>query len=148
MNIAQFSTHDYMVRVKASELGGIVLDHLYTEQDPGVLGDAQRAYGSSRAGITEWTGQIAACAVTLAWDWCELDDGEIRLLRHVAPRANIMPLDPKGYDMPAQEAVEALWALVERQPWRGEVAGVLAASAPRERALCGALGPAAGYPYR
>ena len=48
------------------------------------------------AGSTEWQGQGASPAVSLAWDWVVQADGEIRLLSVVPPRTNVQVIDPQG----------------------------------------------------
>lgn len=121
------STHDYFVRVPGTVLPDIVLEHLYTEQDPAIQLDADVLLGrpGRRAGSTEWTGALGAVPITIAWDWVELDDGQITLLRTVGPRTNIMVLDVHGYDLPQAKVGDALWAMIEAAPWQSEVARAL-----------------------
>ncbi|GAB2600031.1 hypothetical protein GCM10027034_36460 [Ramlibacter solisilvae] len=120
--IPQMFSRDYCVRVPQRRLGDILFEHLCTEQDPGVSGLRQKSF---RGGMTEWVGRCGGQAVSLGWDWGQLEDGSICLLKAVSPRTNLMAIDAKGYDMPGNEALDDLWALIESLPWRGEVAASL-----------------------
>ena len=115
----QMHSHDYLLRVAPRELDTIVLVHLCTVQDPGVLEDtAWEKRGLLRAGYTEWQGSFGGRAVSLAWDWVELSDGALHPLPAVPPRSNLRLLDPKGYDLDAAAECGALWARIEALPWR------------------------------
>jgi hypothetical protein len=133
MNVpARLSTHDYLVRLPGSQLCCIVLEHLLTEQDPLVLEMTQEPdlrRPGRRAGLTEWEGSVSSCYVSLAWDWVELDDGEIQLLPDLPVRSNVMPLDGLGYDLSRDAADRVLLELIESLPWRSEVVAALAEQA-------------------
>jgi hypothetical protein len=124
---AQLHSHDYRVRLFEDEMNNLVLTHLSTVEVSDILNDA-RACGlaACRAGMTEWQGQFRGRAVSIAWDWLQLCDGELRTLALAAPRTNLRVLDQHGYDlMVSEEAL--LWGLVQRQEWRPAVAAVLRA---------------------
>jgi hypothetical protein len=120
----QMFSRDYHVRVPHRRLADIVFEHLCTEQDPSVSGpDVQLC----RAGITEWIGRWDGLCVSLGWDWGQLTDGSISLLKAVSPRTNLMTIDAKGYDIPSEQALGDIWTLIESLSWRSEVAAALRA---------------------
>ena len=122
-------SRDYYVRLPSHALGEIDFEHLHSEHDEAVLDDAFFAHGSDTrwAGSTEWQGQGANPAVSLAWDWVVQADGEIRLLSVVPPRTNVQVIDPKGYDLPPSQAISHLLDLIESLPWRAKVLQALEA---------------------
>jgi len=144
VNGAYLSVHDYLVRVPASHLGRIVLEHLLTEQDAQVLElafpPARRPRG--RAGLTEWEGRIDGCLVSLAWDWLELDDGRLQVLP-LPVRSNLMLLDERGYDLPREVCEPLLLGLIGRTPWQREVHAALAEAAALQPP---AAGPSGAWP--
>jgi hypothetical protein len=111
----QLASHDYLIRVSAPALDRIVFDHLFTLQDDAVLADCGGA--ARRAGCTEWQGTCAAGVISLAWDWMELADGDVRELPAVPPRSNLRLVDAKGYDLPGAESA-ALWEVIRRSEWQ------------------------------
>ena len=122
-------SRDYYVRLPSHALCNIEFEHLHSAHDEAVLDDALLAHGSRTqwAGSTEWQGQGANPAVSLAWDWVVQADGEVRLLAIVPPRTNVQVIDPKGYDLPQSQALRHLLDLIESLPWRAKVLQVLEA---------------------
>ena len=118
-----FYSRDCYVRVPAGGVGQIVFAHLCTEQDSSVLDDAVHLLhnGSRKAGYTEWYGMHDGMAISLGWDWAELEDGDIRVLRVVLPRTNLMMTDTQGYDVPAEESAEEFLAAIDALPWQSQV---------------------------
>jgi len=123
----QMFSRDYYVRIPHHRLSDIVFEHLCTEQDPAVSTPHVQL---CRAGITEWIGRCDGLCVSLGWDWGQLEDGSICLVKAVSPRTNLMPIDAKGYDIPGEQALGDLWTLIESFGWRREVAASLRARAP------------------
>lgn len=114
-------SHDYMVRLSRKDFEAVVLSHLFTADDPMVLADAKMPEAQGvRAGSTEWQGSFRGQAVSLAWDWLRLADGAMEPLAAVPPRTNVRVIDAKGYDLPADDEVEALWAWIALLEWRPE----------------------------
>jgi hypothetical protein len=120
-------SRDYYIRVPHHRLADIVFQHLCTAQDPAVSAPHRQL---CRAGFTEWIGRCGDLCVSLGWDWGQLEDGSICLLKVVSPRTNLMTIDAKGYDIPGERALDSLWALIESFRWRGEVAAALRARGP------------------
>ena len=115
----QLHSPDGRVRLKASALRTIVLEHVCTVQDLAVLDDLGPAQCSARAGgITEWQGRHDGRVLSLGWDWVWLDDGALVAPRTAPPRSNLMLLDPQGYDTHPAELDEALRALINRLAWQ------------------------------
>ncbi len=116
-------SRDYYVRLPSDALGRIEFEHIRSAHDDAVLDDALQAHGRQTrwAGSTEWQCQDGAAALSLAWDWVVQADGEMRLLHVVAPRTNVQVIDPKGYDLPQDEAIPHLLDLIESLPWRTKV---------------------------
>lgn len=125
----QLHSRDYYVRLPSHALCHIEFEHLHSAHDEAVLDDALQTHGNDTqcAGSTEWHGQGASPAVSLAWDWVVQADGEIRLLSVVPPRTNVQVIDPKGYDLPQSQAVSHLLDLIETLPWRTKVLQALKA---------------------
>lgn len=120
---------DGYVRLRAGALHAIVLEHVCTVQDPGVLEDALADDRLATAGgITEWQGRVGTRLVTLGWDWLRLHDGALVPDRAVPPRTNLMPLDARGYDTAGDEQAAALWDLIAQLDWQQTAA--LAADEP------------------
>jgi hypothetical protein len=119
----QLHSRDYYVRLPSNALSGFEFEHLHSAHDDAVLDDALQAHGrkSQWAGSTEWLCQDASPPVSLAWDWVVQADGEVRLLHVVPPRTNVQVIDPKGYDLPHDEAMPHLLDLIESLPWRTKV---------------------------
>lgn len=130
---AQLHSHDYRVRLFAEELDGLVLSHLATTEANDILDDARACgFAAGRAGTTEWHGTCQGKAISIAWDWLQLSDGQLRSLALTAPRTNLRVLDRRGYDLEADEET-LLWSLVQRHQWRAAVTNALrggAAAAP------------------
>jgi hypothetical protein len=127
----QLHSQDYYVRVPSHALSEIEFEHLYSEQDAAVLDDAAPGHGTRTrwAGSTEWQGVGSSAAVSLAWDWVVLTDGEVRVLSAVVPRTNVQVIDRKGYDLPESDAVPHLLDLIESLPWRDRVLQALQSDA-------------------
>ena len=123
----QMYSRDYYVRVPHRRLADIVFEHLCTEQDPAVYAPGKQL---CRGGISEWVGRCGGLCVSLGWDWGQLEDGSICLLKGVLPRTNLMAIDAKGYDITGEQAPGELWELIESLSWRGEVAAALRARDP------------------
>lgn len=125
---AQMHSHDYRVRLFADELDDLVLTHLVTTEASDILNDARACgFAAGRAGTTEWQGLFRGRAVSIAWDWLQLSDGQLRTLALTAPRTNLRVLDQHGYDLMATEEA-LLWGLVQRHAWRPAVAATLRAA--------------------
>ncbi|MDF2461980.1 MAG: hypothetical protein K0Q43_215 [Ramlibacter sp.] len=80
--------------------------------------------------MTEWVGRCAAGVVSLCWDWAQGADGNLYLLKEVAPRTNLMVIDATGYDRPGDLALPDLWTLIEGIPWPAAVAEAVASIPP------------------
>lgn len=92
--------------------------HLYSE-----VVDAQKGRFH---GITDWSAQHSSHgALSLAWDWTRLSDGEIQLRSPIQVRTNIMLINAHGYDQGPNSTDMACVELISRLPWRGEVATLL-----------------------
>jgi hypothetical protein len=121
----QLHSHDYRVRLFADELDALVLSHLATTEADDILDDARACgFAAGRAGTTEWHGSCQGKAISIAWDWLQLSDGQLRSLALTAPRTNLRVLDKRGYDLVADEE-SLLWRLVQRHQWRAAVASAL-----------------------
>jgi len=125
----QLHSRDYYVRLPSHALCEIEFEHLHSAHDAAVLDDAPMAQGKPTrwAGSTEWQGLGPSPAVSLAWDWVVLADGEVRLLSVVPPRTNVQVIDPKGYDLPESQAIPHILDLIESLPWRTKVLQALEA---------------------
>lgn len=124
-SIAQLHSHDYRVRLFVDELDGLVLSHLATTEANDILDDARACgFAAGRAGTTEWHGTCQGKVISIAWDWLQLSDGQLRSLALTAPRTNLRVLDKRGYDLEADEEA-LLWSLVQRHQWRAAVAHAL-----------------------
>jgi hypothetical protein len=119
----QMHSRDYYVRLPSHALSAIEFEHLHSAHDDAVLDDALQAHDQHTqwAGSTEWQGQGANPAVSLAWDWVVRADGEVRLPGVVPPRTNVQVIDRKGYDLPQDQAIPHLLNLIESLPWRTKV---------------------------
>jgi hypothetical protein len=119
----QLYSRDYYVRMPKHEVERIVFEHLYTEQDGAVLQDAAHLLHKSgrKAGCTEWYGMHDGLAVSIGWDWAELEDGDIRALKLGLPRTNAMVTDAQGYDMPAEISASELWSVIDSLAWPAQV---------------------------
>ena len=124
----QLHSHDQRVRLREAALFAIVLEHLCSMQDFGVLDGSQPSHRAAHsAGITEWQGRWSGRPVSLGWDWLRLHDGALVPETTVGPRSNVMLIDARGYDMSPCDVDAALWRLIRALPWQAQVAGALAA---------------------
>lgn len=93
--------------------------HLCSYESSEVQEDTRLDGGpTTRAGMTEWQASVRGVAVSMAWDWMQLSDGAVCLLRHVAPRSNLQLLDDLGYDMSSDEALGLLWKKIGSIAWQ------------------------------
>lgn len=124
----QMHSPDCLARITAATLRSIVFEHLESTQEESVLSDAtlDLSCAIQRAGFTEWKGQFGAALLSLGWDWVQLGDGQILHLRTVAPRANFLLLDAKGYDQVGDPP--ELIDVISRIPWQQEILSALAAN--------------------
>jgi hypothetical protein len=123
MSLPQVYSSDYYFRLAAHELADLELQHSVSVQDTAALADVYRiGLAGRRAGLTEWEGLYQGSALSLGWDWAELEDGDIRAITLVAPRTNIQLIDIKGYDMTDESATACLWAFIATLPWQQSVA--------------------------
>lgn len=110
---------DFAVRLRLSDLSKIEWQHGFSFADRGILAEAP--WSSVRAGSTEWTGMLNGALVSLGWDWFVFANGDVSLLKAVAPRRNIRLLDDKGYDQDDAIATIAIWAWLENGFWHDAV---------------------------
>jgi hypothetical protein len=123
VQVPQLHSHDYRVRIKTEALHSILFSHLTTLQDPDVMADAALLFRSlCLAGTTDWQATVDGMAVSLEWDWIQLEDGVVMPFRSVAPRTNLCLVGPKGYDLSEEEHQDGLWALVDVLAWEQAVA--------------------------
>jgi hypothetical protein len=117
--VAQMHSREYYVRLGCDALPKIVFEHVHSAQDAEVMEDALNLHGAAVtcAGSTEWQGVENGEAVSLAWDWMVLKDGEIELLGVVAPRPNLKLIDVKGYDVTDLHALPHVLGLIKSLPW-------------------------------
>mgnify|MGYP001422003523 CR=1 FL=1 len=124
-SVVQPHSHDYRVRLFADELDALVLSHLATIEAVDILNESRACgFAAGRAGTTEWHGSCQGKAISIAWDWLQLSDGQLRSLALTPPRTNLRVLDKRGYDDVADEEA-LLWRLVERLQWRAAVGSAL-----------------------
>lgn len=123
---AQTHSRDYGVRVDRKRLQAISFEHLCSDEASEVREDTRlHPMSTSRAGITEWHARVDGIAVSMAWDWMQLNDGAMCLLRQVAPRSNLQMVDAQGYDLRGHEALELLWEKIGNIAWQKPVESAL-----------------------
>lgn len=70
-------------------------------------------------GVTEWSTQHPSHgALSLAWDWVRLSDGDIQLQSPMQVRTNIMLINAQGYDQNPSSTDMACVELISRLPWQ------------------------------
>lgn len=110
---------DFQVRLKESQVRTLQWIHLDTSLHTAGL-PANGGHGPLE-GLTEWTATHQGRSLTLGWDWILCNDGQLRADSDIPPRANLLMLDPAGYDIDPGANARALQAIVTRIPWRREV---------------------------
>lgn len=120
-------SRDHRVRFRLADLLDIVFDHLFTVQEPNVLGPSGVVGPLFEAGVTEWSASVNGVTVSLSWDWMRLQDGALVALKGAPPRTNVMALDPRGYDLDDQELTQLLWDIIGALDWQPRAAAALKA---------------------
>lgn len=122
-SVYQMHSSDFLLRMPAAALGHIVWEHLFTVEDPSVLGPTQAA--GVRAGFTEWQAACSGRTATLCWDWIALSDGALQVLPEVGPRTNLRLLDARGYDLDAATECDQLLTFIRSLDWAASAARCL-----------------------
>lgn len=113
-------THDFQIRIRESDLEKLRWQHVTTFTLDGAAQDAPP--NAIKAGATEWMANFQDKSLSIGWDWYLDDANQIHSMEVVAPRSNILIIDAKGYDCPAEESTAILLSFIKQQFfWQGVV---------------------------
>lgn len=117
------SSSDGYVRIPASILPGIPMQHLVSECDPTVAISGSE-HTDAVTGYTEWTGSWESHTLTLGWDWAVVRNC-IALINPYEIRTNIKLTFDDGRPESSLRASAHLLSWIETLPWREAVSSCL-----------------------
>ncbi|MDR8727059.1 DUF4902 domain-containing protein [Burkholderia pseudomultivorans] len=119
---------DGYVRLPASALAGLALDHVASGLDASLLAELRdNAIDARVAGYTEWQRPASpgVAYVTVGWDWyLERATGAFMLAGHDV-RSNLMAIDATGADIGMSGTAAALAARLAHLDWAAAVASAI-----------------------
>lgn len=112
---------DLYIRLRDLEIFGRAPDHLYSELDNVVDGDAGWHGENALHGVTEWALVAGTRSITFGWDWTFEPEVKRLLAQWASMRTNLMVVDADGVDMGDDYTLLCIARMMTRVRWEEAV---------------------------